>query len=265
MTSGNTEVPYHPSPMVQQVRTTFILKRKHKLHLVNAHANLRSRRLKARHFIYELVEDTNIKKKEPVKVILKTAIDGLGSLGEVVEVKPNRARNHLLLQDLAVYASPENIEKYASLIQKRSDEDQPSSPFALKTVKMLLKRVVSVSMNLHNPWTIEPWHLRVAFRRAGIIVPEEAFTLPPQPICGPDLSLQNKEFAVKVKINGKEEATVRCRINHFASQPTERLPCPANHWQYPAEPIFPEQAAILEELTRNNPITRYHEEDAEAY
>lgn len=57
---------------------------------------------------------------------------GLGSRGQVVEVKPNRARNHLLLQDLAVYASPENLEKYASIMQDPSSEDQPSSPFALK-------------------------------------------------------------------------------------------------------------------------------------
>lgn len=70
----------------------------------------------------------------------------------------------------------------------------------LQTAKMLSLRVISVSMNLHNSWTLEPWHVRVAFRRAGIIVPEDALTLPPHPISGPDLSLQGKEFAVKVKV-----------------------------------------------------------------
>lgn len=67
-----------------------------------------------------------------VTEILPLCYAGLGSRGQVVEVKANQARNHLLLQDLAVYASPENLEKYASIMQEPSTEDQPSSPFALK-------------------------------------------------------------------------------------------------------------------------------------
>lgn len=32
--------------------------------------------MKARHYIYDLVEDTNIKKKENIKIILLTSVDG---------------------------------------------------------------------------------------------------------------------------------------------------------------------------------------------
>lgn len=60
--------------------------------------------------------------------------------------------------------------------------------------------IIYLSMNKDNSWVIEPWHVRVAFRKAGVIVPEEALTLPPEPITGPDLALQGKEFAVKVKV-----------------------------------------------------------------
>lgn len=43
---------------------------------MKAHKKLKNRKFKARHFIYELVEDTNVKKPDPVKVILKTAVEG---------------------------------------------------------------------------------------------------------------------------------------------------------------------------------------------
>lgn len=247
-----------PNILSQQARTTFILKRRTQPPLSKVHN--RSRRLKGRHFVYELVEDTNNRKDAPVKLILTSAVEGLGSKGDVVEVSPFKARNYLLLPGLAVYASPENLDKYGLTMQE-DIQDQPSSPFARKTASELSTRVIHVSMNMKKPWRVEPWHVRVAFRKAGIIVPEEAITLPSQPIEGPDLSIQNKEFLVKVKINNKEEAPVRCRINHCTSKPSERLPFIPFHWQYMAEPLFLEEASILEELAKRNPMTRLQRED----
>ncbi|XP_069940989.1 large ribosomal subunit protein bL9m isoform X2 [Cherax quadricarinatus] len=251
-------------PLLQQVRTTFILKRRNRVELVKAHKALGSRKLKNRHFIYELVEDTNCKKRKPVKVILMTSVDGLGSKGKVVEMSPFKARNQLLLQGLAVYASPENLEKYSKLLTEASkEEDQPSSEFARKTAEELSQKVLSISMNLDQPWQLEPWHVRVAFRKAGIYLPEEALTLPSQPIIGPDLNLQGKEFLVRVKINNKEEAPVRCRIHHFATNPRERIPWVYRHWELPAESLFPEEAPLLEELTKKYHRTRYPDQEEE--
>lgn len=58
-------------------QTTFILKRRTRPELSKAHKNPRTRRLKARHFLYDFVEDTNVRKQEPVKVILKTSVEGV--------------------------------------------------------------------------------------------------------------------------------------------------------------------------------------------
>lgn len=231
--------------------------------MVDGHKPLASRRLRARHFLYELIEDTNTKKREPIKVLLKTSVEGLGSRGEVVEVSPQKARKELLLPGLAVYASPENLEKYSSLRVDMSQEDQPSSPFALSTAKLLSEMIIFVSMNKNVPWVIEPWHIRVAFRKAGVAVPEEAITLPPHPIAGPDFSLQDKEFAVIVKINNKEEAAVRCRINHYTHNPVDRLPSQGRYWELPSDPLFPEQAAMLEELNRMDKRRQPTEEEME--
>ncbi|XP_050705527.1 39S ribosomal protein L9, mitochondrial-like [Eriocheir sinensis] len=252
-----------PQPILQHVRTTFILKHERRVELVKAYKNPRSRRLKARHFLYDLVENIDVKKQEPVKVILKTSVEGLGSRGQVVEVSPHKARNQLLLPGLAVYASPENLEKYSSLIADVSQEDQPSSPFALSTSKLLSEMVIYLNMNKDNPWVLEPWHVRVSFRKAGVMVPEEALTLPPHTIAGPDLALQGKEFAVMVKINNKEEAAVRCRINHFASNPKDRLLNQGRFWELPGDPLFPEQAPLLEELNRRDKRIRSTAEDEE--
>lgn len=59
---------------------------------------------------------------------------------------------------------------------------------------------LSVIMNRENPWTLKPWHIRVAFRKAGVIVPEEAIELPPKEIKGPDMNIQNKEFYVTITV-----------------------------------------------------------------
>lgn len=72
---------------------------------------------------------------------------------------------------------------------------------SLQTAKLLSEMIIYLSMSMDNPWVIEPWHVRVGFRKAGIIVPEETLTMPPHPIAGPDLSIQGKEFAVTIKVS----------------------------------------------------------------
>ncbi|KAG0721666.1 39S ribosomal protein L9, mitochondrial [Chionoecetes opilio] len=284
-----------PHPLLQTVRTTFILKRKTRPYLVNTHKKVRDRRLKARHFQYVLVEDTNIKKKEPVKVLLRTSVEGLGSRGEVVEVAPNKARKELLLPGLAVYASPDNLEKFSTLITDTTQEDQPSSPFALSTANMLSMKVIYVSMNKYKPWVLEPWHIRVAFRKVGVIMPERPSPCPRTPSPARTLTSRTKNLQSRLRveagmgrqgvvgaeggwstvvgrhgggrvswgpawgpkeggvvINNKEEAAVRCRLNHYTSNMLDRLPCQGNFWELPSDPLFPEQAALLEELNSRN-------------
>lgn len=108
-------------------KTTYILKRINppKLHRKGEEP----KRLKRRNYIYELVTNTDIEKHQNIEVILRSYIEGLGNIGEKVSVRPSYAYNKLLLPGLAVYASPENIEKYWS---KNVDQGkQYSSAFAL--------------------------------------------------------------------------------------------------------------------------------------
>lgn len=108
-----------------------------------------------------------------------------------------------------------------------------------QTLNYLEKRVFAIVMNKNHPWEIEPWHIRVSLRKAGVyILKESSIELPKFKITGPDLTKQNKEFKVIVTINNKEKAVVRCRIHHWTTDPFDRIPHIVDHWLLDAEPLL---------------------------
>ncbi|KAJ8925676.1 hypothetical protein NQ315_009522 [Exocentrus adspersus] len=226
-----------------QLRTTFVVKRRLPLRL-----NKQGRppkNISGRHYIYDVVEQKHSQKDPEIDLILTTYVDGLGNVGDKISVTRTKAYNNLLLPGLAVYASPENLEKYKDYVY----EGEPhSSPTAALTVKSLGRTSVSVVMNMETPWTLKPWHVKASFRKCGYIVPEEAITLPDKPITGPDMNKQNKEFFVTVTINNLETVNVRCRIHHWSNELVNRVPYTPYFWEQPSEAILPEQAPILETL-----------------
>lgn len=66
------------------------------------------------------MKQTAIEPQTPIEVVLTTFVNGLGNVGDKVSVKPNYAYNNLLLPGLAVYATPENEEKYKSQVSDSS-------------------------------------------------------------------------------------------------------------------------------------------------
>lgn len=230
-----------------QIRNTFVLKRRKPpiLHKIGAPP----RRLRPRHYIYDFVEDTDTSKQENLELILLDYVEGIGLKGDVVSVRPNFGRYQLLLPKLAVYSTPENLLKY-----QKSPEDADvsqsshSSLYAGLTMKFLSRCVIAVVMNMDHPWTIEPWHIRASLRKAGIFAPEYAITLPRKPISGPNMDLEGKTFMVTVKINGLETAIVRCKIHHWTSDASRRLPSVPIYWCTPTEPVFEEDVEQLKSL-----------------
>lgn len=103
---------------------------------------------------------------------------------------------------------------------------------------MLQRRILAVVMNKDVPWVIQPWHIRASLRKAGCYCKEECITLPEIPIEGPDLKKEGKEFYVTITINNLEKALVKCRIHHWSTDPSERLPYVFEHWKQPTEPLF---------------------------
>lgn len=57
-------------------------------------------------------------------------------------------------------------------------------------------------MNMNQPWTIEPWHIRSALRQNGVqVMDDKLIELPSKPISGPDMNLEGKDFAVTITVS----------------------------------------------------------------
>ncbi|KAG6449983.1 hypothetical protein O3G_MSEX006331 [Manduca sexta] len=205
--------------------------------------------MRGRHFVYDLVEDTNIVKKSDIKIILTQFVQGAGTTGDILSLRPYKAYQDFLLPGFAVYASPENMAKYKVDEEKPKVEDMYSSPYVQLTMGQLSRLVLQITMSKSEPWVLEPWHIKASFRKTGFIVPEYAIEMPPVQIKGPDLSLQEKEFYITVTINKREKVNVRCRIHHWATG-LDRLPWVEEHWKKPVEPLIPEQASVLEKMQK---------------
>lgn len=83
-----------------------------------------------------MVKDVGIEKQPDMQVILTSYVEGVGKFGDKVSVRPNFAYNNLLLPGLAVYASPENLEKYKQYeVQK---EIVPHSSATAQRVRIII-------------------------------------------------------------------------------------------------------------------------------
>lgn len=87
--------------------------------------------------------------------------------------------------------------------------------FNFQTIKSFQRILLSVVMNMNQPWTIKPWHIKTSFRKCGYIVPEYALTLPEHPITGPDMNLENKEFFVTLTVRMQQYYILFSHINIF--------------------------------------------------
>ncbi|KAJ6637580.1 39S ribosomal protein L9, mitochondrial, partial [Pseudolycoriella hygida] len=202
----------------QPTRNTFILKRRWPVRLHGK--NQRPHALRGKNFVYDLVEDRSIKKRPNIELILTAFVSGIGDKGEVVSLRRSEAYNRLLLPGLAVYKTEENLAKYANDAKTNVDKESLfSSPHAQRTLNVLEKRILAVIMNKDHPWVLEPWHIRVSLRKAGMYANDHNIEIPKEPITGPDLLKESKEFIVTVTINNKEKAKIRCRIHHWSTNP----------------------------------------------
>ncbi|XP_076234268.1 mitochondrial ribosomal protein L9 [Calliopsis andreniformis] len=234
----------------QQTRNTYILRRLYKVPLYKK--NQQPPPLKSKYYIYELVENTVTRKQPLIDLILLDTIENVGLKGEIISVKSERAYNTLLLPKLAVYATLENIKKYAiDDTETKKDMNIKSSKYIDRTLNLLSQQYLLVEMSMHTPWTIEKWHIKASFRKAGFIVPEDAITLPERTISGPDLLIQDKEFYVIVKINNCEETKVRCKLHHWISDLQNQIRNEIPIWNRPNVAIFPEDQPILDSLPKH--------------
>lgn len=57
-------------------------------------------------------------------------------------------------------------------------------------------------------------------------------------------------FLFFLKINKTEKTNVRCRIHHWSTDVTERIPHIHEFWKADTDPIYPEFSEVLKELPK---------------
>ena len=209
-----------------------------------------------RDHLYDEVEDTNTRPLGTMKVILLQHVDELGIPGDIVEVPVPYGRFQLISAKKADYYCDYNLKKYKSLIESGAEgRTGPSSAFVMTTVRKLANEVVLVEMNPREQWQVEKRHVKVALRKAGYVVPEEAIELPKTPINGPDIeNKEGKDFAIEITINNQEKVAVRCMIHHIGQSLSP------NWFRAPRFVLLPEEQS---ELLSKMPVQERPEEELE--
>ena len=79
-----------------------------------------------------------------MKVILLENLKRIGSIGEVIEVKRGFARNFLIANKKALYASKENIKQVEKIKSELSKKDNEKKQYAKKIAEKINKKEYSV-------------------------------------------------------------------------------------------------------------------------
>ncbi|XP_045165968.2 39S ribosomal protein L9, mitochondrial-like [Mercenaria mercenaria] len=157
--------------------------------------------LRRRHYILNKVHPSEqASYKKTMKCILTKEIDGIGLKGTVVEVPKRLFRNQLYPSGEAVYASPENIDLYE---QYRKESEEEGIDYE---IKQLMRKMAGfhlrVFMNGKESWTLGPNHLKVAFRKMGVMLGEDNIIMP-------DKGVQNMgDFTFRLQMNER----IACQV-----------------------------------------------------
>jgi len=243
------------SSSIIQTRNTVIVKRVHKPPLIGDNPLKTPQKVidKAvvhsdddKWMLYEVSEKNQT--HHNIKLILLRNVDDFGKKGQVINVEFRLAYVHLLLPKFAVYHSEENCEKYKEILIPEGEEVF-SSPSVQEFYNTFSKRVFDVCMNIKNPWTIEPWHIKATLRKHKIWCQSKHIEIPGGTIEGPNMELENKEFIAVLTINNKEKLKLRCRLHHVGEGEQENTAW----YVQQAEPVWEHEREELLDMNKAPP------------
>lgn len=190
-----------------------------------------------------------------VKVILLRNVDDYGRKGQIVNVLFHKANKDLLLPGLALYHTPENLERCKAFVLEE-DAIVDSSPTVREFINFYSKRVFDVGMNSSNSWKMDKWHIVAALRRHGLWLKEEQLEVPGPQIEGPDPQLEGREFIVVVTVNKQEKIDLRCRVHHLNTD----IELSKGWFLSLAEPVWEEERERLRNMNRIKPTKKQRED-----
>ena len=145
-----------------------------------------------------------------MKVILLENVKRIGSIGEVIEVKRGYARNFLIANKKALYASKENIREVEKIKTDLSKKDNKKKQEAQKIFEQINKKEFVVKkLNTENNelyGSVKPTEI------AKLILEEEKITIKPSIIQPVNEIKTLGKFKVKISLHSEVDAEITINV-----------------------------------------------------
>ena len=145
-----------------------------------------------------------------MNVILLDNVENLGSIGDLVKVKPGYGRNYLLPQGKAALATPENIKEIEARraeLEKAAAEElavAKKRAEAIKGIEVVVPANVGSEGKLFG--SVGPVDIAAAFEQVQIEVERAEIRLPDGPI------QEAGEFAIGIHLHPEVDVAVTVRV-----------------------------------------------------
>lgn len=145
-----------------------------------------------------------------MNVILLEDVENLGSVGDMVTVKPGYGRNYLLPQGKAALATPENvrkIEEQRAELERAAAEELDAAKKRRKVIDGM-ELVVTANVGSEDKLfgSVGPIDIADAFERVQVEVERSEIRMPEGPI------QEVGEYDVGVHLHPEVDATVKVRV-----------------------------------------------------
>ena len=145
-----------------------------------------------------------------MKVILLENVKRIGSIGEVIEVKRGYARNYLIANKKALYASKENISQVKKIKSELSKKDNEKKQEAKQIAEQINKKEYSVKKlsteNNELYGSVKPTEI------AKLIQTENKIDVKPSMIQPLKEIKSIGKFKVKVSLHSEVEAEITINV-----------------------------------------------------
>ena len=150
-----------------------------------------------------------------MKVILLENVKRVGSIGEIIDVKRGFARNFLIANKKALYASKENIKEVEKIKSELSKKDDEKKKDALEIAEQIGKKTFSVKKlsteNNELYGSVKPTEI------SKLILEENKIDIKPSMIQPVEEIKSLGKFKVKIFLHSEVDAEVTINVSSSES------------------------------------------------
>ena len=146
-----------------------------------------------------------------MKVILLENLKKIGTIGEIINVKRGFARNYLIANQKALYASKENIKQVEKIKNELSKKDQEKKKVAKQLMEkinnklFLVKKLVTENKDLYG--SIKPTEI------SKLIYDKENIEIKPSLIQPLKEIKSIGTFKVKIDLHSEVQAEIKIKVD----------------------------------------------------